>query len=806
MDLNYFFQIGPLPDNQMTGFFDLKLVVLSYVVAVFASYTALDIASVIQKPLKPSSYWWWLLGGAVAMGTGIWTMHFIGMEAFITPTPISYNLSLTLFSLFIAILASGFAFYWITHSTMSISSILIGGIIMGIGIASMHYIGMAAMLDMHIRYLPSLFFLSILIAIAASQFALWLMNKSDSTLFARLTILSSLIMGVGICGMHYVGMEAAIFTISHSSTSISYYNIISGSLSFYLATTVSFLFILFLTSATYRKRMFLNLAKVNEELEQKESELSKVNASLTILAHDLLDREARTRAILTTAPDGIMTFDALGRIDTINLAATHIFGYTHEEFIHENVFNLISKANINSSDLINWLLNQKYPLIELSGQRKDGSFFPCEVAIASLKLKNENSYILIIRDITYRKETERQLELLTRQLIKSLVELEDAQKRAEQANLAKSLFLANMSHEIRTPLNSIIGTASLLKQLNLDDHYEKYINRIYKSSHILLDLISNILDFSKIEAGELQLYKQPIDFQLVVKEVVDMLELKAKEKNLLFFVRYVPHIPTTVFSDALRLKQILNNLISNALKFTEKGHVEINIFVNQLKQDSLQIKVEVIDTGIGIRADKFDRLFKTFSQADSSTTKRFGGTGLGLVIAQQLVELLGGKIGFSSQEGVGSNFWFEIPLSIDKENFEDAEKQLNLFRSHCKDLHILILSNSLQGEIIKDYLNAFSIHTHLFSSFNKAQDFIKQTNQTPIDFLIIHYSDQEDDHFVQEIKEIQKGGKLIFFSSKEMWPEELKRLAHGFLNEPVYPFELYDLLFNHVYSHKINKD
>lgn len=792
MDFN-FFQIGPLPAHQMTGFFDPKLILLSYIVAVFASYTALDIAGALQRPLKLVNYWFWLLGGAIAMGTGIWTMHFVGMEAFITPVPMTYGFFLTFLSLIIAIFASGFSLYWVARPIVTFFSIIIGGILMGVGIASMHYVGMAAMQDVQIRYIPSLFFLSILIAIIASQAALWLMNKSNSSLIlARFNVVSALVMGAAICGMHYTGMAAAIFTIDNSSLLFSHQKAASGFLPFYLATTISLLFILFLASSSYRKKALLSLQEINQQLEQKKSELSDLNKHLTYLAQDLVDKESRTRAILTTAPDGIITFDEKGKIELANSAVEKIFNYSSEEITQQNILDLIFDPNIPNNQLIEWLNDRDQPVVELVGKCKDGATFPCEIALSSLNQQNKLDYILVIRDITLRKEAERQLELVTQKLMQNLIHLERTQRAAEQASIAKSLFLANMSHEIRTPLNSIIGTASLLTRLNLDERGLKYANRIYTSSHILLDLINDILDFSKIESGELELDLAPVDFQLIVKEVIENIEIKAQEKNLTFLVYYVSQIPTTVITDCLRLKQILNNLISNAIKFTENGSVIVNIYIKQKLDNYLIIKVEVKDTGIGIGKENFNRLFQKFSQADSSTTKKFGGTGLGLAIVKQLVELFGGEIGFDSELGIGSTFWFEIPFLVDRETFAKEEKRINDLQFRLRNFNVLIISDSLHSQGLKTYLDNMQVSNSLVPDFSEASKMIADAKH-PFDFLLIHY-DQTQNEFLKNIKDIKKNADVFIFSSVPSPLELENEMIKGWLIEPIYPFDLYSLI------------
>lgn len=517
-----FFQFLPIPSDHIHGYYDPKLVILSYLFAVFASYIALNIAGCLRSSIiDKMNYYKWLLSGSIVMGMGIWTMHFIGMEALLTPIPMQYNFSLTLISLLIAIVASGLGLYWVTRPNIAITivDVLVGGIIMGIAIATMHYVGMAAMLYIKIRYLPLLFVLSIVVAIGASQTALWLMLRSRDYLWiAKLNILSALIMGAAICGMHYIGMAAAIMmpeggtTYPGTDSSLTH----AGLPSLYIGITSSIIMMIFLSLSSNNQKFLASLQKNNEELRNKE------------------------------------------------------------------------------------------------------------------------------------------------------IELREARNRAEQANYAKSYFLANMSHEIRTPLNVIIGTISLLSRLQLGEKEKKFLERINLSSQVLLSLLEDILDFSKIEAGELHLHLESLDFLNLVQEVVTAATSKIEEKELSIIINNEVNEPIRVFSDPTRLKQIIMNLIENAIKFTSRGQIKINILSTERENDHICIKFEVEDTGIGISEDKFNLIFRKFSQVDNTSTRKFGGTGLGLAISKELVRLLGGKIGFKSKIGAGSTFWFEIPFLIDK--------------------------------------------------------------------------------------------------------------------------------------------
>ncbi|MDQ0658934.1 PAS domain S-box protein [Paenibacillus sp. W2I17] len=437
--------------------------------------------------------------------------------------------------------------------------------------------------------------------------------------------------------------------------------------------------------------------------------------------------------ILNTVTEGIYGLDADGITMFMNPAAVSMFGYEAKEFIGKNSHPIIHHTRADGSHLpqeecpihMTVLDGQRRSIKEDVFWRKDGSSFLVQYQVTPIIEQGQiQGAVVVFNDVTGEREIVR------------------AKETAELAAQAKSEFLSMVSHEIRTPMNGIVGMTELLIGTDLSEEQREYAEIIRDSGDALLNILNDILDFSKLESGKMALAYEPFALRKMLEQVAELFKPRADEKHLEIRYRLNPSIPEFMVGDAIRIRQILVNLVGNALKFTDQGSIDVNVdIIKGRKPEDSVLDFAVQDTGIGIPADKLDQLFQSFSQLHPVINRKYGGTGLGLVISKRLVEIMGGSISVESIEGEGSTFRFAVPAASVDASAEQTASQFHHDRTRQSDkvaMRILVAEDHpVNRKILREYLEKLGYQADVCTNGVEAIDAISQ-NAYDIVLMDIH--------------------------------------------------------------------
>ncbi len=446
---------------------------------------------------------------------------------------------------------------------------------------------------------------------------------------------------------------------------------------------------------------------------------------------------ATTEAILEGLPVGVVVIGKDKKIRTINEAAARIMRRHETEVIGTTCHTTMCTSEEGRCPI--WDLGGRVDHSEKVVLAADGSEVPVLKTALPIVLNREEVLLEAFVDIGELKQTQEQLI--------------EARQEAEEASRAKSEFLAVMSHEIRTPMNGVLGMAELLRDTSMDSEQREYVSIIDQSGRALLDIIDDVLDFSKIEAGKLDLEPVTFDLELTAYSVARLLASRAEARGLGMILRYAPACPRQVVADPGRLRQILMNLVGNAIKFTEQGHVKIDVSCMGETGSAARLRIAVEDTGIGIAPKTQAKLFSHFTQADVSTTRRYGGTGLGLAISRQLVEMMGGRIGVDSTPGHGSTFWVDIKLPI-------AEAPDTVYPAGLRGIKALLIDGSpLSQHVLSEQMQQMGLDVILAEDIEAAIVQLKAAakEKEPVQLLVFahHLHGIEAEPLVEQLEKEQ---------------------------------------------------
>ena len=544
-----------------------------------------------------------------------------------------------------------------------------------------------------------------------------------------------------------------------------------------------------------------NTIKTRQLLEQSQAQagvLEIQTAELEASHASMMQMEERSRLILGSVNEGIWGLDVEGKATFANPAATTMLGYSLEELVGRQMHPLVHYAYQDGSrypdELCPVLMTLEDGLSRnISDEvfwRKNGTPFSIEYSTTPLYKDGKIfGVVVVFRDITERRLTEKAML--------------DAKLAAEEATRMKSDFLANMSHEIRTPMNAIIGMTHLALQTELSAKQRNYMGKVDTAAKGLLGIINGILDFSKIEAGKMEFEKIDFDLEEVMEHLADLSIIKAQDKGLELLFDIGLDVPTALVGDPLRLGQVLTNLVNNAIKFTEKGEIIVGIHVVSTETNGARLRFDIIDSGIGLTENQRNRLFNAFSQADSSTTRKHGGTGLGLTISKRLVEMMQGEISVKSEPGIGSTFSFTAVFGVryDQQNRRDTPSIDNAGMGRGRRV-LVVDDNANAREIFMIMLASLKFDASVVSGGIEAIGALEQAQleSRPYDLMLMDWRMPGMDgvETVRRIRSDKRFSKTLTcmmvtaYNRDELLQQVTDVPIDGILLKPVNPSTLFD--------------
>ena len=560
-----------------------------------------------------------------------------------------------------------------------------------------------------------------------------------------------------------------------------------------------------LSTPTIEYGVTKNVQELVHDLHVHQIELKRQNEELIQTQAELKESYDSYYELYDFAPIGYLTLCPDGNITNANLMAANMFGMERDSLVGKKITNLIFNEDQDIYYFHNQhlLASRSRQSCEIRLGRSDGEIFYARLDSISYPAKNNNKellYRIALVDITDKKNME--------------IELRAALEKAEAANMAKSEFLANMSHEIRTPLNAIVGIINILKVRDYSKERQAlYMATLDDSAKALLELINDMLDFAKIESRMLDLEIKPFNLYDVVQESAHIVAVKAEEKNLRVIVNYDENLPKVFLGDGLRIRQILLNLLNNAIKFTDVGSITMRV-----ESDQFGVRIKVIDTGIGIPYDKQECIFSKFTQQDASTTRKYGGTGLGLSICRELARLMDGSIEVESQVGKGSIFTLHLPLELAEHGQFVANAEMQSISPESETDHrfikILLVEDYKANILVATYLlEAFGYDYEVAKNSYEALHKLKENNFSLI-LMDIQMEGRDGIETTRIIREMEiRQGKpripIIAMTAYALTGDKEKCLQagmDGYISKPIHADELQRTLIHFTKEHVKDKD